>query len=135
VVSALHAHSAFVTRYRHGLPGHDMLRLCEKVTRKACAGFEAGLREFDGGAGHVHPLANYPSKVSGPALVNSLKGFSTRMPRSQYTGKANRARMNGHSWSRPTSPPPAAARRCRSSAVHRAAAAPGLTAGPGLTPP
>jgi len=101
VVSALHVHSAFVTRYRRGLPGHDMLRLCEKVTRKACAGFEAGLREFDGGAGHVHPLANYPPKMSVSALANSLKGFSARMLRSQYTGKANRARTNGHSWSPP----------------------------------
>lgn len=134
MVSALHAHLVFVTRYRRDVFDDDMLRLCEQVMRKACADFEAGLREFNGGADHVHLLVNYPPKMSVSALVNSLKGFSARMLRSQYTGKANRARTNGHFWSRPTSPRPAAAHRCRSSAVHRAAAAPGLTAGLGLTP-
>lgn len=117
------------------MPGHDTLRLCEKVTRKASAGFEAGLREFDGEAGRVHPLVNYPPEVSVSALADSLKGVSARMLRSQYTGRVNRARMNGHSWS-PSyfaascgGAPPSIIRH------YRAAAAPGLTAGPRLTPP
>jgi len=89
----------FVTRYRRGVLDDDMLRFCETVMRKACEDFEADLREFDGEAGHVHLLVRYPPKVSVSALVNSLKGVSARLLRTEYTGKVNRARMNGHFWS------------------------------------
>jgi putative transposase len=99
VVSALHVHLVFVTKYRRGVFDDDMLKLCERVMRKVCADFEADLREFNGEADHVHLLVNYPPKVSVSALVNSLKGVSARMLRSEYTGKVNRARMNGHFWS------------------------------------
>lgn len=116
MVSEIHVHLVLVTKYRRDVPGDDMLRLCEQVMRKACADFEADLREFNGEADHVHLLVNYPLKMSVPALVNSLKGVSARLLRSQYTGKVNRALINGHFWSRPTSPRPAAARPCRSSA-------------------
>lgn len=99
MVSALHVHLVFVTRYRRGVLDDDMLRFCETVMRKVCEDFEADLREFDGEAGHVHLLVRYPPKVSVSALVNSLKGVSARLLRSEYTGKVNRARMNGHFWS------------------------------------
>jgi len=99
VVSALHVHLVFVTRYRRGVLDDDMLRFCETVMRKACEDFEADLREFNGEAGHVHLLVRYPPKVSVSALVNSLKGVSARLLRTEYTGKVNRARMNGHFWS------------------------------------
>jgi len=75
VVSALHVHLVFVTRYRRGVLDDDMLRFCETVMRKVCEDFEADLREFDGEAGHVHLLVRYPPKVSVSALVNSLKRF------------------------------------------------------------
>jgi putative transposase len=81
------------------MPGDDMLRYCERVTRKVRGDFEAGLREFNGEPGHVHLLVNYPPKVPVSALVNSLKGVSARMLRPEYTGRVNRARMNGHFWS------------------------------------
>jgi putative transposase len=99
VVSALHVHLVFVTKCRRGVLDDDMLRLCERVMRKVCCDFEAGLREFNGEADHVHLLVNYPPKVPVSALVNSLKGVSARMLRSEYTGRVNRARMNGHFWS------------------------------------
>jgi putative transposase len=67
--------------------------------RKACRDFEAELREYRGQAGHVHRLGNYPPKVCVSALVNSLTGVSAQMPRSQYTGRVNRATINGHFWS------------------------------------
>jgi putative transposase len=76
-----------------------MLRFCEEVMRKVCEDFEADLREFNGEADHVHLLVFYPPKVSVSALVNSLKGVSARRLRSEYTGRVNRARMNGHFWS------------------------------------
>ena len=76
-----------------------MLQFCEHVMRKVCDDFEAVLRDFNGEHDHVHLLVEYPPKVSVSALVNSLKGASARRLRSEYTGKVNRARMNGHFWS------------------------------------
>jgi len=99
VVSALHVHLVFVTKYRRGIFDDGMLGFCEHVMRKVCGDFEADLREFNGEADHVHLLVFYPPKVSVSALVNSLKGVSARRLRSEYTGKVNRARMNGHFWS------------------------------------
>jgi putative transposase len=97
VVSALHVHLVFVTKYRRGVLDDEMLTCCEDAMRKVCGDFEADLREFNGEADHVHLLVLYPPNVS--ALVNSLKGVSARRLRSEYTGRVNRARMNGHFWS------------------------------------
>jgi putative transposase len=99
VVSALHVHLVFVTKYRRGVLDGDMLSFCEQVMRKVCGDFEATLREFNGEHDHVHLMVEYPPKVPVSALVNSLKGASARRLRSEYTGKVNRARMNGHFWS------------------------------------
>ena len=99
MVSALHVHLVFVTKYRRGVLDDEMLTCCEDAMRKVCGDFEADLREFNGEADHVHLLVLYPPKVSVSALVNSLKGVSARRLRSEYTGRVNRARMNGHFWS------------------------------------
>ena len=92
-------HLVFITKYRRDVFDDDMLRFCEQVMRKVCGDFEAVLREFNGEADHVHLLVEYPPKVSVSALVNSLKGASARRLRSEYTGKVNRAQVNGHFWS------------------------------------
>jgi putative transposase len=55
--------------------------------RKACGDFEAD---------RVYLPGNYPLKVCVSTLVNSLQGVSARMLRPEYTGRVNRARMNGH---------------------------------------
>ena len=44
-------------------------------------GFEVELAEFDGEDDHVYLLVNYSPKVAVSALVNSLKGVSSRMIR------------------------------------------------------
>ena len=94
-----HGHLVFVTKYRRGVFDDGMLGFCEEVMRKVCGDFEAEMREFNGETDHVHLLVFYPPKGSVSALVNSLKGVSARRLRSQYTGRVNRARMNGHFWS------------------------------------
>ena len=99
VVSALHVHLVFVTRYRRDVLDGGMLRLCEEAMRKVCGDFEATLKEFNGEHDHVHLLIEYPPKVAVSALVNSLKGVSARRLRSEYAGRVNRARVNGHFWS------------------------------------
>ncbi|MBO0806923.1 MAG: IS200/IS605 family transposase [Actinobacteria bacterium] len=99
VVSALHVHLVFVTKYRRGVLDANMLRCCEDAMRKICGDFGAELREFNGDDDHVHLLVEYPPKVAVSALVNSLKGVSARRLRSQFTGRVNRHTMHGHFWS------------------------------------
>lgn len=99
VVSALHVHLVFVTKYRRGVFTEPMLTRCEQVMRGVCADFGAELAEFNGEADHVHLLVNYPPKIAVSTLVNSLKGVSSRILRKEFTGEANRAIMHGHLWS------------------------------------
>jgi putative transposase len=99
VVSALHVHLVFVTKYRRGVLDEAMLTACEASMRKVCADFGAELREFNGEDDHVHLLIAYPPKVAVSALVNSLKGVSSRRLRGEFPGRVNRAIMHGHFWS------------------------------------
>jgi putative transposase len=78
-----------VTKYRRGVLDDELLTCCEDAMRKVCGDFEADPREFNGEADHVHLLVFYPPKVS----------VSARRLRSEYTGRVNRAQMNGHFWS------------------------------------
>ncbi len=99
VVTAMHVHLVFVTKYRRGVFTDTMLTRCEEIMRKVCGDFEADLIEFDGEADHVHLLINYPPKIAVSGLVNSLKGVSARLLRKEYTYAMNRAIMHGHLWS------------------------------------
>ncbi|WP_100444538.1 IS200/IS605 family transposase [Glycomyces xiaoerkulensis] len=99
VVSAMHVHLVFVTKYRRGVFDDAMLDYCERVMRKVCEDFEAELKEFNGERDHVHLLVHYPPKVSISRLVNSLKGVSARRLRYEFTGRVNRSIMHGHFWS------------------------------------
>ncbi|WP_239373387.1 MULTISPECIES: IS200/IS605 family transposase [unclassified Frankia] len=99
VVSALHIHLVFVTKYRRGVFDAAMLNTCEQTMRDVCADFSARLVEFNGEDDHVHLLVEYPPKIAVSTLVNSLKGVSARMLRAEFTGRVNRASMRGHFWS------------------------------------
>ncbi|MEU2132663.1 IS200/IS605 family transposase [Streptomyces sp. NPDC018352] len=99
VVSALHVHLVFVTRYQHGVFNDEMLTRCEEIMQKVCEDFEAELKEFNGERDHVHLLVHYPPKVAVSKLVNSLKGVSARRIRQEFTGQINRAAMREHLWS------------------------------------
>src|SRR5579885_3506024 len=90
VVSALHVHLVFVTKYRRGVLDADMLTCCEDAMRKVCGDFGAELCEFNGEDDHVHLLVEYPAKVAVSVLVNSLKGVAARRLRSEFTGRVNR---------------------------------------------
>ncbi|MFB7740105.1 IS200/IS605 family transposase [Streptomyces sp. NPDC056112] len=78
VVSTMHAHLDFVTKYRRGVFNDEILTHCEEVMRKVCGDFEAELKEFNGERDHVHLLVHYPPKVAVSKLVNSLKDVSAR---------------------------------------------------------
>jgi putative transposase len=80
----LHAHLAFVTKYRHAVfPGRHLERL-EEIIRDVCADFECELRELNGESNHVHLLVNFPPKTALSRLVNSLKGVSSRRMRQEF---------------------------------------------------
>ena len=63
-----------------------------------CAKFEATLVEMDGERDHVHLLVEYPPKMAVSALVNSLKGASSRVLRRQRPDLA-RKYWQGVLWS------------------------------------
>lgn len=76
-----------------------MLTRCEEIMRNVCTDFGAELIEFNGEEDHVHLLVHYLPKIALSALVNSLKGVSSRYLRQEFTGHVNRFIMHGRFWS------------------------------------
>src|SRR5690606_7774019 len=99
VVSKLHVHLVFVTKYRRNVLTDELLTLCEQTMRDVCADFDATMVEFNGEHDHVHLLVEHPPKVAIAKLVNSLKGVSARKLRYEFTGWVNRHSVHGHFWS------------------------------------
>ena len=79
----LHVHLVFVTKYRRAVFDAEAIERLRTMFTKVCEDFEARLTEMDGEDDHVHLLIDYPPKVSVSALVNSLKGASSRRLRSE----------------------------------------------------
>ncbi|MCX4149023.1 MULTISPECIES: IS200/IS605 family transposase [Paraburkholderia] len=98
-VFLIHVHLVFVTKYRRGVFTKDILDDMRVVLASVCADFEAELVEFDGEDDHVHLVVNYPPKVAVSALVNSLKGVSSRMIRKKSYPSIRRKLWGGALWS------------------------------------
>jgi putative transposase len=79
----MHAHLVFVTRYRRGVFDADAIERLKRLFTSVCCDFQAELVEVDGEHDHVHLLVQYPPKVAVSALVNSLKGVSSRLLRKE----------------------------------------------------
>ena len=84
VVSALHVHLVFVTKYRRKVLTADMIGYLTKVLQDVCEDFEVTLAECNGEDDHVHLLVAYPPKVQVSRLANALKGVSSTMLRKNY---------------------------------------------------
>ena len=97
-VFALHAHLVFVTKYRSRVFTAAILADMQTIFKKVCMDFEARLVEFDGEDDHVHLLVHYPPKVALSALVNSLKGVSSRRLRQMHPDLVQRY-WRGALWS------------------------------------
>lgn len=91
----LQAHLVFVTKYRRGVFNDAILTDMETIMRDVCHDFDAELVEFNGETDHVRLLVSYPPKIALSALINSLKGVSSRLLRKKYPLKTHR----NHLWS------------------------------------
>lgn len=78
VVSGLHVHQVFVTKYRRGALTGEYIRYLNEVFGKVCSDFGAVLAGSNGQDDHAHLLAGCPPNVSAAPLVNSLKGMPAR---------------------------------------------------------
>jgi putative transposase len=83
-IFSIHAHLVFVTKYRRGVFRQEHLTSMHRIMASVCDDFGATLVEFNGEVDHVHLLVHYPPKVAPSALVNSLKGVSSRLLRKEF---------------------------------------------------
>ena len=98
-VFKLHVHLVLVTKYRRGVFTKAVLNELREIFSAVCTDFEAERVEFDGEDDHVHLLVNYPPKVAVSALVNSLKGVSSRMIRKKNYPEIKKKLWGGALWS------------------------------------
>ena len=98
-VSLMHVHLVFLTKYRRDVFTKNILDDLRGIFASVCADFEAQLVEFNGEDDHVHLLVNYPPKVPVSALVNSLKGVSSRMIRKKNCPSIRKKLWGGALWS------------------------------------
>ena len=69
------------------------------ILTSVCVDFESELVESGGEHDHLHLLVNYPPKVSVSALVNSLKGVSSRMIRQKNYPNIRKKLWGAALWS------------------------------------
>lgn len=83
-VFSLTVHLVFVCKRRGKVFEAKHLVFLKMVFDGVCDDFESELLEFNGEKDHVHLLVSYPPKHSVAALVNSLKGVSSRRLKIEY---------------------------------------------------
>ncbi|WP_344965053.1 IS200/IS605 family transposase [Oceanisphaera sediminis] len=98
-IFSMHVHLVFVAKYRRRVFDKAAIDRLRALFTKICADFEAELKEMDGEIDHVHLLVNYPPKVAVSALVNSLKGASSRVLRKERPDIAAKFYYKGALWS------------------------------------
>ena len=95
----MHVHLVFVTKYRREAFTKEVIDDLRGIFASICSDFESKWVEFDGEDDHVHLLVNYPPKVAVSALVNSLKGVSSRMIRKKNYPSIREKLWGGALWS------------------------------------
>jgi putative transposase len=99
VVSLLHVHLVFVTKYRRGVLSDRAIEVLHEAAQVVCNDFNAKLIQLDGEDDHVHLLIEYPPTVALSKLVNSLKGVTSRMLRSKQFPEVQSKLYGEHLWS------------------------------------
>ncbi len=83
-VYSLTVHLIFVCKRRGKVFDDERLMALHTMFDKVLDDFEAELLEFNGEEDHVYLLVSYPPKHSIAAIVNSLKGVSSRRLKEQF---------------------------------------------------
>ncbi|ART57243.1 IS200/IS605 family transposase (plasmid) [Acidovorax carolinensis] len=99
VVSNLHVHLVFVTKYRRDVLSERAIEVIRDACIGVCEDFGAKLAQLNGEDDHVHLLVEYPATVALSRMVNSLKGVSSRMLRAMEFPEVQRRLWGGHLWS------------------------------------
>ena len=97
-VSRLTVHLVCVTKYRREVFDAAALEWLQGHFAKVCETMGCALLACDGEADHLHAIIEYPPKVSISALVNALKGTSSRLLRKERPDIARRY-FDGVLWS------------------------------------
>jgi putative transposase len=102
MVSPLHAHRAFVTKYRRGVPGTGMLQCCEDTMRKVCAGFGAELLDSCGSSTAkpaTSPAGQLPAQGRAVEAREQPQGVSSRRMRHEFPDLARHYWQANRLWS------------------------------------
>ena len=99
VVTLLHVHLVFVTKYRRGVLSNRALDVIREAATKVCEDFACRLVEMDGEDDHVHLLVEYPPTVTLSRMVNSLKGVTSRQLRAREFPEVMSKLWGAHLWS------------------------------------
>jgi putative transposase len=98
-VFQVHAHLVFTPKYRRHVFTKNHIEALRQYFQVVCESAGAELVELNGETDHVHLLVDYPPHVTLSALVNSLKGVSSRRLRRDFPEVL--AHLHGGSlWSR-----------------------------------
>ena len=95
----IHIHLVFVTKYRRDVFDEELLEKLKSIFDSVCKDFDAQLIEMDGEDDHVHLLISYPPKIAISNLVNSLKGVSSRLLRTNDFDKIKDKLWGNQLWS------------------------------------
>lgn len=99
VVYSLHAHLVFAPKYRHLVVTERVFATLRAAWLTVCERAEAALLESNCEGDHVHLLVAYPPKLSLAALVQRLKGYSSRRVRRVHYPEVTARLWGRHFWS------------------------------------
>ncbi|AQL44836.1 IS200/IS605 family transposase (plasmid) [Halorientalis sp. IM1011] len=83
-VYALQYHFVTVTKYRADILTDERLERVAEVVHEIAEGFEADIKNVDGGTDHVHILFTTKPTTDITKFINSLKGVTSRRIRQEY---------------------------------------------------
>ena len=83
LIFKIHVNLVFVEKYRRKVFDGDAIDRMRRMFGKVREDMEASLVEMDREDNHVHLLVEYPPKLAVSALVNSLKGVTSRLLRKE----------------------------------------------------
>jgi|SRR5271167_1221992 len=98
VVSRLHAHLVFVTKYRHKVINDVIWQSLKSGFQSAAQKRNIRILDANHDGDHVHLLIEYLPQMSISEIVNALKGVSSRIVRRDCMAEIRHALWGEHFW-------------------------------------